>query len=92
MSKFLNIEIFLIVLKKVDSPELLETSEITEMMKNFTKVTKHLSKFKETINYVCEKSRQKAVIIKFSVDSVFSNMFYGNKRKPGNAGNQQKAF
>ena len=30
--------------------------------------------------------------IKFSVDSAFSNMFYGNKRKPENAGNQQKAF
>ena len=33
-----------------------------------------------------------AVRITFSVDSAFSNMFYGKKRKPGNAGNQQKAF
>ena len=37
-------------------------------------------------------SRQKVVRIKFSVDSAFSNMLYGKKRKPGNAGNQQKAF
>ena len=29
---------------------------------------------------------------KFSVDSGFSNVFYGKKRKPGNAGNQQKVF
>ena len=34
----------------------------------------------------------KVVRIKFSVDSMFSNMFYGNKQKPGNAGNQQKDF
>ena len=26
------------------------------------------------------------------VDSRFSNVFYGKKQKPGNAGNQQKAF
>ena len=37
-------------------------------------------------------SRQKVVKIKFSVDSAFSNISYGKKRKPGNAGNQQKAF
>ena len=37
-------------------------------------------------------SRQKAVRIKFFVDSAFSNMLYRKKRKPGNAGNQQKAF
>ena len=37
-------------------------------------------------------SHQKAVRIKFSVDSAFSNMFYCRKRKPGNAGNQQEAF
>ena len=43
----------------VDSPELLETPEITEMMENFTKVTKYLTKFKETINYVWEKSHVK---------------------------------
>ena len=29
---------------------------------------------------------------KFSVVSGFSNMLYSKKRKPGNAGNQQKAF
>ena len=41
---------------QVDSPELLETPEITEMTENFTKVTKYLTKFKETlINYVWEK-------------------------------------
>ena len=37
-------------------------------------------------------SRKKAVRIKFSVDSAFPNMLYRKKRKPGNAGNQQKAF
>ena len=37
-------------------------------------------------------SHQKAVRIKFSVDSLFSKMFYGKKRKPRNARNQQKAF
>ena len=67
---------------QVDSLELLETPEITEMTKNLTKITKYLTKFKETL----------AVTIKFSVDSTFSNMFYSNKQKPGNAGNQQKAF
>ena len=30
--------------------------------------------------------------MKLSVDSGFSNVFYGKKGKPGNAGNQQKAF
>ena len=30
--------------------------------------------------------------MKLSVDSGFSNAFYGKKVKPGNAGNQQKAF
>ena len=37
-------------------------------------------------------SRRKTVRIKFSVDSAFSNMLYSKKRKPRNAGNQQKAF
>ena len=42
---------------QVDSPELPETTEITEMAEYFTKVTKYLTKFKETlINYVWEKS------------------------------------
>ena len=45
---------------QVDSPELLETPEITEMTENFTKVTKYLTKFKETlINYVWKKSHVK---------------------------------
>ena len=30
--------------------------------------------------------------MKLSVDSGFSNVFYGKKRKPGNAGSQQKTF
>ena len=37
-------------------------------------------------------SRKKAVRIKFSVDSAFSNMLYRKKRRRRNAGNQQKAF
>ena len=45
---------------QVDSPELPETPEITEMTANFTKVTKYLTKFTETlINYVWEKSHVK---------------------------------
>ena len=45
---------------QVDSPELPEMSEIMEIMGNFTKVTKYLTKFKETlINYVWEKSHVK---------------------------------
>ena len=45
---------------QVDSPELPEMSEITEMTENFKKVTKYLTKFKETlINYVWEKSHVK---------------------------------
>ena len=73
---------------QVDSPELPETTE------NFTKVTKYLTKFQETlINYGWGKSHvKKQLELKFSVASAFSNMLYGKKRKPGNAGNQQKAF
>ena len=42
---------------QVNSLELPQRLEITEMMEHFTKVTKHLTKFKETlINYVWEKS------------------------------------
>ena len=45
---------------QVDSPELPETPEITEMTENFTKVTKYLTKFKETlINHVWKKSHVK---------------------------------
>ena len=45
---------------QVDSPELLETPETMEMTENFTKVTKYLTKFIETlINYVWEKSHVK---------------------------------
>ena len=52
------------------------------------------SQTQRNINKLCfgKISRKKAVRIKFSVDSAFSNMLYGKKRKPGNAGNQQKAF
>ena len=35
---------------------------------------------------------QETVRIIFSVNSGFSNMLYGKKRKPGNTGNQHKAF
>ena len=48
------------------------------MAENFTKIGKIL--------------RQKAVRINFFVDFAFSNMLYDKKRKPANAGNQQKAF
>ena len=56
MFKFENV----FFLGQVDSLELSETPEITEMTENFTKVTKYLTKFKETlINYVWEKSHVK---------------------------------
>ena len=45
---------------QVDSPELPETPETMEMTENFTKVTKYLTKFIETlINNVWEKSHVK---------------------------------
>ena len=49
---------------------------------------------KRNINKLClgKISHHKTVRIKFSVESGFSNELYGKKRKPGNAGNQQKAF
>ena len=77
-----------------DSPESPETPEITEIIQNFIKVTKHLTKLKKTLtNYVWEKSNfEKTVRMKLSLESGFSNVFYGKKRKPRNAGNQQKAF
>ena len=80
-------------LGQVDSPELPETPEITEMTENFTKVTKYLTQTKRN-NKLCLRniSRHKIVRTKFSVDSGFLNELYGKKRKPGNAGNQQKAF
>ena len=37
-------------------------------------------------------SLQKIKLSKLSMVSVFSNMLYGKKRKPRNAGNHQKAF
>ena len=53
-----------------------------------------LNHTKRNINKLClgKISLQKTVTMKLSVDSRFSNVFYGKKRKPGNAGNQQKAF
>ena len=45
--------VFFVFKGKVDSPESPETPEITEMTDNFTKVTKYLTKLKDTlINYV----------------------------------------
>ena len=45
---------------QVDSPELPETPEITEITESFTKVTKYLTKFQETlINYGWGKSHVK---------------------------------
>ena len=53
-----------------------------------------LNHTKRNINKLClgKISLQKTVTMKLSVDSRFSNVFYDKKRKPGNAGNQQKAF
>ena len=48
---------------------------------------KAIIKFNKIINLSNSELR-----IKFSIDSTFSNMHYGKKWKPGNVGNQQKAF
>ena len=60
----------------------------------FQKSHQTLNRTKRNINKLClEKiSHEKTVIIKFSVYSGFSNMPYGKKQKPGNAGNQLKSF
>ena len=51
------INIMISFIDQVDSPESPETLEITGMTENFTKVTKYLTKLKDTlINYVLEKS------------------------------------
>ena len=53
-----------------------------------------LNQTKRDISKLCLRkiSFQKTVRMKLFVDSGFSNVSYGKKRKPGNAGNQQKAF
>ena len=51
------INIMILFMGEVDSPESPETPEITGMTENFTKVTKYLTKLKDTlINYAQEKS------------------------------------
>ena len=74
-------------------PELLQTPQITEMTENFTKVTKYLAKFKETLKIVIGDN----LISKISKNNIFCRFrlfkyVQTNKWKPGNAGNQQKAF
>ena len=60
----------------------------------FYKSDQILNQTKRNINKLClgKISLEKTLRIKFSVDSGFSNKLYGKKGKPGNAGNQQKAF
>ena len=62
--------------------------------RKFHKSDQTLNQTKRDINKLClgKISLQKTVRMKLSVVSGFSNMLYGKKRKPGNAGNQQKAF
>ena len=62
--------------------------------RKFYKTHQTLNQTKRDINKLClgKISLQKTVRMKLSVVSGFSNMLYGKKRKPGNAGNQQKAF
>ena len=62
--------------------------------RKFHKSDQILNQTKRDINKLClgKISLQKTVRMKLSVDSGFSNVFYGKKWKPGNAGNQQKAF
>ena len=64
---------------QADSLEFKETLEITEIMENFTKVTKYLHKqTKRNINKLClgNFSCHKTVRIKCSMDSRFSNELY----------------
>ena len=60
----------------------------------FHKSDQTLNQTKRDIDRFClgKISLQKTVRMKFTVDSEFSNVFCGKKRKPGNARNQQKAF
>ena len=60
----------------------------------FHKSHQILNQTKRCINKLClgKISRYKAIRIKLSVDSRFSNKLYDRKRKHGNAGNQHKAF
>ena len=55
--------------------------EITEIIENFIKMIKHLTKLKGTLtNYVWEKSDFKNTVrMKLSVHSGFSNVFNGKK-------------
>ena len=63
------------------------------MTENVTNVAKYLTKLKETMNYVWEKiSSQKAVRIKFSVNSAFSNMFYYKKTKTWKSQKSTESF
>ena len=57
--------------------------------RKFHKSDQTLYQTKRYINILClgKISLQKAVRMKLSVVSGFSNMLYGKKRKPGNAGN-----
>ena len=48
--------------------------------------------FKRALNKISCLITPKNEVTKFSVVPGFSNMLYGKKQKPGNAGNQQKAF
>ena len=64
------------------------------MLKEIESSDQILNQTKRNINKLClgKISLQKTLKIKFSVDSGFTHEIHGKKRKPGNAGNQQKAF
>ena len=67
-----------------DSPESPKMLEITEIIENFIKMIKHLTKLKGTLtNYVWEKSNFKNTVrMKLSVHSGFSNVFFGKNENP----------
>ena len=62
--------------------------------RKFYKSDQTLNQTIRDINKSClgKISLQKTVRMKLSVDSGFSNVFYGKKQNLGNVGNQQKAF
>ena len=60
----------------------------------FHKSDQILKQTKRNINKLClgKIPFQKTLKIKFSLDYEFLNELHGKKQKPGNTGNQQKAF
>ena len=70
-------------------PEIAENAGNHRNNRKIHKSDQTFNQTKRDINELClgKISLQKTVRMKLSVVSGFSNMLYGKKRKPGNAGN-----